>query len=95
MRRRPPRFFSGWGGSVSHMRYMKLSKHPVRVTENDGDIARVVAEHEGQRLTIAFKREGATNPDGSLMTQEDFLRELAVGSSPKMDLEFMKPVCPT
>ena len=77
------------------MPYLKLPKHPVRVTENDGDIARVVAEHEGHTLTIAFRREGATNQDGSLMKQQDFLRELAVGSSRKMDLEFKKPVCPT
>lgn len=78
------------------MTYMKLPQHPVWVTENDGDIARVVAKHEGWTLTIAFKREGATNDDGSLMTQDDFLRVLAVGSSFKMDLEFLKkPVCPT
>lgn len=77
------------------MRYLKLTKHPVKVTENDGEIARVVAEHEGRKLGIAFRREGATNEDGSPMTKEEFLREFPLGSSLKMDLEFGKPVCPT
>ena len=77
------------------MTYMKLPQHPVTVIENDGDIARVVAKHNGQTATIAFRREGATNQDGSLMTREDFLRELPPGSSIKMDLEFKKPACPT
>lgn len=72
------------------MTYMKLPQHPVTVVENDGETARVVAKHEGKTLTIAFRREGATNGDGTLMTPEDFLRDLPPGSSIKMDLEFKK-----